>query len=270
MTHTKSLAAAAALATVLLQAPAGAQQHEHPQLHVNTRWKECSFQLSSSLTQPAWRQFTEEAGLVTYFRPLDDARPMGRGKFEVSAVRWDTAIDDSDPAWNDTFVHPDSNHVLFEGHSLAFPGLMLRAGITSNTDVGLYVTKSPGANYGFYGAQLQRSVFENSSGWAAAMRVSFVSMYGPEDVDFSVYGVDAVASKTIALTRWASLSPYVGVSGNLSRSHEKSAVVDLADEHVLGAQASLGAALQLASARLAVEYNAARVGTLSFKIGFGR
>ena len=74
---------------------------------------------------------------------------------EVAAT---LVIDDADAAWNDTFVHPDSAHYLFEGSRLKFPGLMLRGGVSAETDVGLYVTKNPNANYGFVGAQVQRSL----------------------------------------------------------------------------------------------------------------
>ena len=66
----------AVAATVLVQTPAAAQSGR-PTLHINPRWKECSFQLDPALTQSAWRQFTQEAGLVAYFRPMSDARPMG-------------------------------------------------------------------------------------------------------------------------------------------------------------------------------------------------
>jgi hypothetical protein len=253
-------------ATAILGQPAAAQK-----LHVNPRWDECSFQLDASLTQAAWHQFTEEAGLVTYFRPLSDAQPMGRGKLELSAVQWKTGIHDEDAAWNDTFVHPDSAHWLFEGSALAFPGLMLRAGVAERTDVGLYFTKAVGANYGFYGAQLQQSLVRDAAtGSAIAARLSFVSMYGPEDLDFTVYGVDLLASRKLALARWAALSPYVGVSTYLATSHEKSAVVSLADEKVLGAQAMAGAAIQLSKARLGVEYSLAKVPTFSLKVGIGR
>ena len=93
--------AAVVLAIGLIQTPASAQK-----LHVNPRWKECSFQLDSSLTQAAWRRFSREAGLAIYFRSLDDARPVAKGKFEISALQWQTKIDDKASAWNDTFVHP--------------------------------------------------------------------------------------------------------------------------------------------------------------------
>ena len=46
-------------------------------LHLNNRWKECSFVIDPSLTPEAWHQFVSEAGLVTYIRPLASARPLG-------------------------------------------------------------------------------------------------------------------------------------------------------------------------------------------------
>ena len=275
MTDRNLTTAAVALAIALIQTPAAAQLNVnngetdgHPTLHINPRWKECSFQLDPSLTQTAWRQFTREAALVAYFRPLSDARPMGKGRFELSVLQSETGIDDHDAAWNDVFVHPDSTHWLFEGEGLKFPGLMARAGVGDDTDVGVYFTKSPGANYGFYAAQVQHAFVKNES-WAAAARVSFASLYGPDDLDLRVYGVDLLASRKFALTSWAAVSPYVGGSTYLSSAHEKTTAVDLDDEHVLGAQAMVGATLQLSKARLAVEYNAAKVSSFSIKVGIG-
>lgn len=251
----------------LLAAPARAQTA--PKLHVNPRWHECSFQIDPSLTQAAWGQFTREAGLVTFFRPMSDARPMGRGSFEVSLLQWKTGIRAEDAAWNDTFVHPDSTHWLFEGDGLQFPGLMVRAGVGARTDVAAYFTKNPEANYGFYGAQVQRSLLATTSPWSIAGRASAVSIYGPEDLDFAVYGAEVITSRRIEIRKWASLSPYAGVSGYLSRSHEKTPVVSLHDEQVGGAQATAGAALQLGKLRLGTEYNVARVRSVSMKVGVG-
>jgi hypothetical protein len=244
-------------------------QDQNIELHINPRWKECSFQLDPSLTQEAWHQFTREAALVAYFRPLTDAKPMGKWNFEVSVLQWATGIDDTEAAWNDTFVHPDSAHWLFEGSRLAFPGLTARVGITDRMDVGLYITKSPGANYGFFGGQLQYNVINDvERKWSAATRVSFTSMYGPEDLKLNIYGLDAIVSKEFPLyVDWASLSPYAGVSTYLSSSRETTAAVELQNENVIGAQAMVGAILKLSIAQLGVEYNFAKVNTMSFKIG---
>jgi hypothetical protein len=266
---------AAAVALALAPATAHAQHGhdgpDHPNLHVNPRWSECSLQLDASLTQEAWRQFTGEAGVLTYFRPLVDAAPLGAGRFEVSVLQWKTGIDDHDAAWNDTFVHPNDTHVLFEGSGLKFPGLTVRAGVSDRTDVGAYFTQNRNANYGFYGAQAQHNLWGGGgSKWAASARVSFVSLFGPEDLDLTVYGVDLLASRRIALTRRVSLSPYAVVTASLSRAHEKSAVADLRDESVPGAQATVGVSARLSVARVAVEYAVARVPSFSLKVGVGR
>ena len=261
---------AAAAAVVAMQSPAMAQGGVN--LHVNNRWHECSFQIDPSLTQAAWRQFAGEAGMVVYFRPLADARPMGRGRFEVSLLQWETGIDDTDAAWNDTFVHPDSAHWLFKGDALKFPGLMVRAGVTDKVDGALYLMKAPGANYGFVGGQAQYTFARGTTtDWAASTRWSFTSMYGPDDLDFSVYGADVLVSRTFALlSKRAFVSPYAVLSASLSRAHEKTTAVDLDDENVPGAHATVGASAQIGAARLGVDYSFASVNSLSFKIGFGR
>jgi hypothetical protein len=247
-----------------------AQHHQdHPTLHVNPRWSECSFQLDPSLTQDAWREFTKEAGLVAYFRPLIDAKPLGKLHFEVSLLQWQTAFDDSKPAWNDTFVHPDSAHWLKEGPRLAFPGITGRIGITDKLDAGLYFTKNPQANYGFVGGQLQYNIVNNlERKWSASVRTSYSTLFGPEDLRFSIYGVDALVSREFKLySNWLSISPYGGISGYLSGSKETAENVDLENENVTGGQAMIGAVLKLSAARIAVEYNFAQLSTLSLKVG---
>jgi hypothetical protein len=268
----RTLATTLAVATLTaIGSPALAQDHDHPHLNVNPRWKECSFQLSPNLTKDAWRQFATEASVVTYFRPLTDAEPMGKGRFEISLTQWETGIDDADPAWNDTFVHPDSTHWLFEGSRLAFPGLMGRVGVGERTDVGVYFTKSPGANYGFYGAQVQQNLLLDKAGWSAAMRASFVSMYGPEDLDFTVLGLDVVASRRFVMPSLrASVAPYVVLSSSGARAHEKSSVVELSDAYVSTNLATFGASLEFSAARVAMEYTNSTVPSVSMKIGFAR
>lgn len=271
MNRTQLGAMAAAL--VLITTPMGgsAQQHKKDiKLHVSSRWDECAFQLDPALTQSAWRQFTEEAALVAYLRPLTDARPLGAGRVEFSLLQWGTAIDDADAAWNDTFVHPDEEHWLMDGDRLAFPGAMVRVGVSDRMDIGGYVTKNPNSNYGFVGGQIQHNiVHDQKRGWAGAGRMSVVSLFGPEDLEFTVLGLDVLASKTFPVNDWLTVSPYVGGSSFLSFAQEKSAVVDLDGEVRPGNQAMIGAVAELHRTRLAVEVSSAKVQTLSFKVGVG-
>ena len=264
------IAVAVGGATALLSTPMNAQ--DHPKLHINSRWKQCSIQLDPSLKQPAWHQFTAEAGQLVYFRPLDGAQPMGRGNFEFSLMQWQTNVDDKTSAWNDTFVHPDSTHWLHdEGTGLRFPGLAFRAGITSSSDVGVYFTKNYQANYGVYGVQVQQHLLSDGAhDWNVSARASFQSLFGPEDVDLKVYGVDVVTSWNQWKFGGVTLVPYADVATYLSNSHEKSPVVSLADEHVLGAMATGGIALQFSAVRIAAEASISRLPSIAMKVGFGR
>ncbi len=262
---------AAVVLTLFVLFPAAASAHggKAVTLHVNPRWSECSFQLDPSLTQSAWGEFTKEAAMVAYFRPLTDASSFGKGNYEFSVVQWNTAFDDTKSAWNDTFVHPDSVHWLKEGDRLGFPALTFRAGVTDRIDIGLTWTKNPNANYGFWGGQLQYALMNDpESEWSAAARLTASSLFGPDDLDFSVYGVDLLTSKRYEISKeWFSVTPYAGISLWHSRSHETSAVVALTDETATGMQGTVGAVSDISFARLGVEYNVAVVSTLSFKVG---
>ncbi len=241
-----------------------------PKLHVSDKWRECSFQIDPSLTQEAWHQFAGEGGMVTYFRSLNDAKPMGAGRFEISVLQWNTKIDESTEAWNNTFVHPDSEHWLIGGEELPFPGLSLRAGISNKTDIGIYWSERPGANYGVIGGQLQHNFLNDTvKNWAVSARATFSMLYGPDDLDLNVYGADVLASKKFrVISNWAFISPYAGISTYLSHAHEKTDVVDLKDENIWGVQSMVGVNTQLSFVRIGAEYNFAQVNTFSYKLGF--
>jgi len=250
--------------------PIALAQEPNVTLHVNTRWKSCAIQLDSSLSQSAWHKFAQDVGVVAYFRPLTDARPMGRGNVEVSLMQWGTKVDETSSAWNDTFVHPDSMHWLTDGGSLAIPGLMFRGGVSDRIDVAGYFTKNVQSNYGLWGGQVQYNLFRNASKkFAASTRLSFVSVYGPADVNVMVYGLDLFASGTYPVGKRILISPYAGVSSLFSNAHEKSAAVTLNDEHTVGAMGTVGTVAAYSFVRLAVEYNVATVNALSFRLGFG-
>lgn len=261
-------AVAAIIVGIGLASSAGAQTR--PKLHVNTRWEECSIQLDPTLTQAAWRQFTKEAGQVVYFRPMVDARPMGRGKFELSFMQWQTNIDDADAAWNDTFVHPDSLHWLFEGSGLQFPGLAGRAGISSSTDLGVYFTKNVKANYGAYGVQLQQALIRGKQDWDVSARASYMALFGPDDVDLGVYGVDVIASWRQWKLGRTTLTPYAGVATYLTSSHEKANAVSLEDEQAFSAMGTVGASLAYSFMRFGAEASISRVPSVAMKVGFSR
>jgi len=252
----------------LVPAGAAAQNQHNVTLHVSDRWKECAIQLDPALTQKAWRQFVEEGGRLIYFRPLTDARPMGRGNWEISVLRWQTGIDDTDPAWNDTFVHPHATHWLYEGSGLAFPGLTARVGVSSRIDLGAYFSKNVRSNYGVAGAQMQVAIIRDpASPWGAAARLSLVSLFGPADVNLASVGLDLLGSRRLDIVRRVSVTPYVGWSSIASGGRERTDAVNLESELVASSQAMVGAVLEIAMFRIGAEFTTGKASTSSIKLG---
>lgn len=88
-------------------------------------------------------------------------------------------------------------------------------------------------------------------------------MFGPEDLNQSVLGLDVLASKD-----YSRFSPYVGVSGYLARAQETTTKVDLDDESVFGLQAMVGTSMNISVLRIGAEFNLADVTGYSLKIGY--
>lgn len=232
------------------------------ELHVNHGIRSCSIELDPSLTQSQFHKFTREAAQVFTFKLMSPAEPLGARKFQFGIDYSITRINDADPAWNNTFSHPHETHYL--GDRLAFPKLFARMGVSNRIDVGLYFTKNPEANYGFMGGELKYAVFkESEKPVAMAVRTTYATLLGVEDLNFHLLGVDVSASKKIGM-----LAPYVGIGANLGRAIETTSKVNLDNETVLTPRGIIGAGLSLSFLSLTAEMDVAAVSTFSLRTGF--
>jgi len=232
------------------------------QLNVNPGIRECSIELDPSLTQSQFHKFTREAAQFITFKLMSPAEPLGAKKFQVGIDYSITRIDDADAAWNNTFSHPHAEHYL--GDRIAMPKLFARMGVSDRIDVGFYFTKNPEANYGFMGGEIKYAVFmESEKAVAMAVRTTYATLLGVEDLNFHLLGADLSASKKIGV-----LSPYLGVGANLGRTIETTSKVNLNNETVLTPRGIIGARLSLSFLSLTAEMDVAEVSTLSLRTGF--
>ena len=252
------------LALLLLTNPAHAQGGGDVYWHIDPTVETCSMVIDPSLTREQWKTFTEQAGALLSFKSLASAEPFGRWNVSLGVDYSITPVDQRDPAWINTFTHPDANCPL--GDEIQHPTLRARVGVTDKVDVGAYWTTAPGANYGFVGGEARFAFLPESPRVpAAAVSASVVVLTGVNDFDFSVYSLGLTASKRVS-----SFVPYLGVRGNLAVGTETTSKVDLGQEELLRPQGFVGSTYSIWKLNLAAEYNLAQVNTFAFVIDVHR
>ena len=231
--------------------------------HIDPGVKTCSMVIDPSLTQAQWHTFVQQVGAHSSYKTLSSAMPVGRMRFQIALDYMSSPVDQHDPAWINTFTHPNANCPL--GDAISYPAVRARLGVTDRMDVGGYWTMAPNANYGLVGAELEYGFLQESEkSPAAAVRASVSTLTGVPDFNFSVYSLEALASKHMAR-----VVPYLGFRGSLAVGTETTSKVNLQSERVPVAQGYAGMTYAFWGISLAAEYDISTINTFAFAIGHG-
>lgn len=230
--------------------------------HTDASVKTCSMVIDPALTQHQWKKFTREAGEISSPKSMSSAESTGKKHFIITIERSSTQVDQHDPAWINTFTHPDQTCPL--GDKISVIDLRARFGISNKIDLGAVWTTAPGANYGMLGCDIKYAFLqENKNRPAAAVRVSYIALTGVPDFNLGTAGVDLLASKKIK-----GVSPYIGIRESLITGTETTSKVELNKESLLVTQGFIGVSFSIWKINLAAEYNISDVNTFSLAIGF--
>lgn len=253
------------LGLLLLASPSYAQEDGGGVYwHLDPNVETCSMVIDPSLTQGQWETFTRQISGIATFKSLESAGPLGKMNFTLGIDYSTTPVDQHDPAWINTFTHPDADCPL--GDEINTPTLPARLGVSAKMDVGAYWTTAPGANYGLLGGEFKYAFLrESAKAPAAALIASFGMLTGAPDYNISVYSLGLMAGK-----RLAKFTPYLGIRESVAIATETTSKVDLDRETLPLTQGFIGSTFSLWKLGLAAEYNVAAVNTLSFLIGFNR
>lgn len=257
------LVGAVATWALFLCASASQAQSGDPDVywHIDPSVRTCSMAIDPSLTQGQWHTFTRQVGALSSFKPLASAKTLGRRNLYVAIDYASTPVNQHDPAWINTFVHPDADCPL--GDAIAIPTIRARLGVSDHMDVGGFWTKAPGANYGLLAGEVKYAFLQESErSPAAAVRASVTTLTGVPDFDMNIFSIDALASKDVAR-----LTPYVGMRTSLAVGTEATSKVDLHTERVTIAQGYVGVTCSLWAFNLAAEYDVSTVNTFELAIG---
>ena len=221
----------------------------------------CSMVIDPSLTQDQWNRFTKQIGAILSFKSLASAETLGKMNFYIGIDDSYTPVNQHDPAWINTFTHPDEDCPL--GDAISYPTIRARMGVSDNIDVGAYWTTAPHSNYGGVGLELKYAFQkEPEKHLAAAVRASASILTGVPDFDVNVYSLEIITSKKIAM-----VTPYVGFRESLSVGTVTTSKVNLHKENVFIPQGYLGVSYSIWRLNLAAEYNISYVNTFALAIG---
>lgn len=230
--------------------------------HIDPGVETCSMVIDPTLTQDQWHTFTRQVSAIASFKSLSAAETLGKGKFAIVINNAVTPVDQRDPAWINTFTHPDEFCPL--GDRISFPTLRAKMGVADNMDVGVFWTTAPDANYGAAGVEYKYAFLpETGQRPAAALRASYSMLTGVPDFNLNLYSLDLMTSKKVAM-----FTPYAGVRESWVFGRETTEKVDLQEENLAVTQGYVGMAYTIWKLNLAAEYNVATVNTFVYAVGF--
>jgi hypothetical protein len=203
--------------------------------------------------QSQFHDFSEQLGLALAYRALAPAEPLGLLGFDVGVEITAVKIDKNESFW--TAVNPDLPSYL------GFPKLHAQKGLPFGIDVGLVYTKLPSSNIGMIGGEVKWAILKGTLATPAlAIRGSYTTLTGVDQLDLSTYGADVSVSKGIAF-----VTPYLGVGQVWIKSSTDA--VPLQDESISAMRTFVGAKLSLLLLSFAAEVDFSKVPSYSFRAG---
>jgi len=204
--------------------------------------------------QSEFHDFSEQLGLALAYRALAPAEPLGLLGFDVGVEITASKIDRNESFW--TKVMPSTP----PGY-LPFPKLHAQKGLPFGIDVGLVYTKLPSSNIGMVGGEIKWAILKGTLATPAlAIRGSYTTLTGVDQLDLSTYGADVSVSKGIAF-----VTPYLGVGQVWIKSSTDA--VPLQDESISATRTFVGAKLSLLLLSFAAEVDFSKVPSYSFRAG---
>ncbi len=209
------------------------------------------------LTQAMFKDLSEQIGIAVAYRPLAPAEPLGLLGFDLGIEVMAVKIDNDAQFWQ--LVNNDLPSYL------TFPKLHAQKGLPFGFDVGLVYTKVPSSNIGMFGGELKWAILKGTIATPAlALRGSYTTLLGVDNLDVSTYGADLSVSKG-----FGPLTPYVGI-GQVAINSSTDATAfpsgALEDESVSATHAFIGAKLSLLMLSVVAEADFAEVPSYSFRL----
>ena len=170
------------------------------------------------LNQSQFLQLSEDFGAALSYKPLQPSEPLGVLGFDIGIAATSTKMENSA---NYAAAFSDSVPT-----SLVVPTLRASIGLPFNFDVGVSYGAVPDSNIELLGAELRYAFIAGGTATpAVAVRASYTTLAGIDQLKFSTTAVDLSISKGFAM-----FTPYAGIGKVWVRSVPE-ASTNLAEEN---------------------------------------
>jgi hypothetical protein len=211
----------------------------------------------NQLSQSMFSDLSEQLGLAVAYHPLAPAEPLGLLGFDIGIEITASDIDENEAFWTD--INSDLPSYL------PFPKLHAQKGLPFGIDLGLVYTQVPSSNIGMWGGEVKWAILKGTiASPALALRGSYTTLFGVDNLDVSTYGADLSISKG-----FGPFTPYAGI-GQIAIKTGTDALSDvgvpLSDESVSATHGFIGAKLSFLMLSLVAEADFAAIPTYGLRL----
>jgi hypothetical protein len=208
------------------------------------------------LVQNEFRAFSEDLGAAVSYKPLIPSESLGITGFDIGLSATATKFRNSE-IWQKAAANSNVPSYLI------IPSLRVHKGLPFDIDIGASVTVVPSSNIQLIGGELRWAVLPGGMLTPAiALRASYTSMKGVDQLAMNTMGLDASISKGFAF-----FTPYAGI-GTVRVSSNPRDIPLLKKERFDRTKVFVGTNLNFALLNLALE--ADRTGNVSsYGVKFG-
>ena len=190
-------------------------------------------ELPSILAQSVFEDFSKEIGLAISYLPLAPAEPLGIFGFDIGIEA--TAINIDEGLWDSVLLDDVPGTIIL-------PRIHLQKGLPFGFDIGASYTKLPSSNIKVIGGELKWAIISgNATQPAVAIRGSYTTLSGVDDLDLETMGADISISKGFLF-----VTPYAGYGQVWISSEEKDPILNLQKAEINVAKPFVGAKISLA------------------------
>ena len=217
------------------------------------------FSLAASYAQPQFEDLSRQLGSAIAYRQAAPAETLGLLGFDVGIEISQTKIDEDKSFWSD--IAPDMPGSLY------VPKLRVQKGLPFiSMDIGASYAKIPESDIELMGAELKYSLLDGGVMTpAVAVRGSYSTLTGIDDLDLSTYGVDLSVSKGFLM-----FTPYAGVGQTWIKSKYTGSGLTLDSESISETKYFAGVRVALAILMFTFDVEQSDITTYTgrFSIGF--